>query len=65
MAGKEIANPIGQIWSAAMMLDHLGYKKESQNIVRAIEEVLKIKKYKKLRQKSLCFGIILYTYISI
>ena len=46
IAGKGIANPIGQIWSAAMMLDHLGYKKASHNIVKAIEEVLKIKKYR-------------------
>ena len=29
-----------------MMLDHLGYKKASHNIVKAIEEVLKIKKYR-------------------
>ena len=46
IAGKGIANPIGQIWSAAMMLDHLGYKEASQNIESAIEEVLKIKKYR-------------------
>src|SRR5579884_994086 len=25
IAGKRIANPIGQIWSAAMMLEHLGH----------------------------------------
>ena len=25
IAGKNIANPIGQIWSGAMMLDHLGH----------------------------------------
>ena len=25
IAGKNIANPVGQIWSGAMMLDHLGY----------------------------------------
>ena len=25
IAGKGIANPIGQIWSGAMMLEHLGH----------------------------------------
>ena len=37
--GKGIANPIGQIWSGAMMLDHLGYPKAHDAIVRAIETV--------------------------
>jgi tartrate dehydrogenase/decarboxylase / D-malate dehydrogenase len=40
IAGKGIANPIGQIWSAAMMLDFLGYPKAHDLILRAIEEVL-------------------------
>lgn len=40
IAGKGIANPIGQIWSAAMMLDHLGEPEAAAEIVRAIEEVL-------------------------
>ena len=40
IAGKGIANPIGQIWSAAMMLDHLGEREAAASIVRAIEEVL-------------------------
>ena len=40
IAGKGIANPIGQIWSAAMMLDHLGEPEAAADIVRAIEEVL-------------------------
>jgi tartrate dehydrogenase/decarboxylase / D-malate dehydrogenase len=26
IAGKKIANPIGQTWSGAMMLKHLGYQ---------------------------------------
>ncbi len=39
--GRRIANPIGQIWSGAMMLDHLGYPEASAAIVRAIEGVLK------------------------
>ncbi len=37
--GKGIANPIGQIWSGAMMLDHLGYPQAHDAIVRAIEAV--------------------------
>lgn len=40
IAGKGIANPIGQIWSAAMMLDHLGEREAAAAIVRAIEAVL-------------------------
>ena len=40
IAGKNIANPIGQIWSGAMMLDHLGEKTAAQAIVSAIEKVL-------------------------
>jgi len=39
--GKRIANPIGQIWSGAMLLEHLGYAEEAAAIVRAIEAVLK------------------------
>jgi tartrate dehydrogenase/decarboxylase/D-malate dehydrogenase len=40
IAGQGIANPIGQIWAAAMMLDHLGQPKAAQSIVAAIETVL-------------------------
>ena len=40
IAGKGIANPIGQIWSGAMMLEHLGHKDAADAIVRAIEDVL-------------------------
>ncbi|WP_142847805.1 tartrate dehydrogenase [Telmatospirillum sp. J64-1] len=40
IAGKGIANPIGQIWSGAMMLDHLGHKDAGAAIVSAIEKVL-------------------------
>jgi len=40
IAGKNIANPIGQIWSGAMMLEHLGEKDAGEGIVRAIERVL-------------------------
>jgi tartrate dehydrogenase/decarboxylase / D-malate dehydrogenase len=38
--GQNIANPIGQIWSGAMMLDHLGHKDAAEAVVRAIETVL-------------------------
>ncbi|MCH8236709.1 MAG: tartrate dehydrogenase [Proteobacteria bacterium] len=41
IAGQGIANPIGQIWSAAMMLEHLGQDGAAAAIVRAIETVLK------------------------
>ena len=40
IAGKNIANPIGQIWSGAMMLEHLGAKDAAEAIVAAIERVL-------------------------
>jgi tartrate dehydrogenase/decarboxylase/D-malate dehydrogenase len=38
--GKGIANPIGQIWAAAMMLEHLGHPDAGAAIVRAIETVM-------------------------
>jgi tartrate dehydrogenase/decarboxylase/D-malate dehydrogenase len=38
--GKKIANPIGQIWSGAMMLNHLGHPDAAAAIERAIETVL-------------------------
>ena len=40
IAGKGIANPIGQVWSGAMMLDHLGHGEAAAAIVRAIEKLL-------------------------
>ena len=40
IAGKGIANPIGQIWSGAMMLEHLGHQAAADDIVGAIERVL-------------------------
>lgn len=39
--GRNIANPIGQIWSGAMMLDHLGQAEGAAIIVAAIETVLR------------------------
>ncbi|MBM4029380.1 MAG: tartrate dehydrogenase [Planctomycetes bacterium] len=38
IAGKGIANPIGAIWSGALMLEHLGEKEAGDLIVRAIEK---------------------------
>jgi tartrate dehydrogenase/decarboxylase/D-malate dehydrogenase len=40
IAGRGIANPIGQIWAAAMMLDHLGEAGAAASVLRAIEAVL-------------------------
>ncbi len=40
IAGQGIANPIGQIWSGAMMLEHLGEADAAAAIVKAIEQVL-------------------------
>jgi tartrate dehydrogenase/decarboxylase / D-malate dehydrogenase len=40
IAGQGVANPIGQIWSAAMMLEHLGEREAAAEIVSAIERVL-------------------------
>lgn len=40
IAGKGIANPVGQIWTGAMMLEHLGHHQAAKAIVRAIEDVL-------------------------
>ena len=40
IAGKGIANPIGQIWCGAMMLEFLGYKQAHDAILKAIEKAL-------------------------
>jgi tartrate dehydrogenase/decarboxylase / D-malate dehydrogenase len=40
IAGKGIANPIGQIWCGAMMLEHLGYPQAGTAVLQAIEAVL-------------------------
>jgi tartrate dehydrogenase/decarboxylase/D-malate dehydrogenase len=40
IAGKGIANPIGQIWSGAMMLEFLGHKDAHDAVLAAIEKVL-------------------------
>ncbi len=43
IAGKNISNPIGQIWSGAMMLEHLGHAEAAKSIVDAIERVIEDK----------------------
>ena len=40
IAGRGIANPIGQVWSAAMMLDFMGHRDAHDAVLRAIEAVL-------------------------
>jgi tartrate dehydrogenase/decarboxylase/D-malate dehydrogenase len=40
IAGQGIANPVGQIWSGAMLLEHLGEGEAAGAIVRAVERVL-------------------------
>jgi tartrate dehydrogenase/decarboxylase/D-malate dehydrogenase len=37
IAGQGIANPIGAIWSAALMLDHLGLPADAARVMQAIE----------------------------
>ncbi|WP_433796681.1 tartrate dehydrogenase [Actinoplanes sp. CA-252034] len=40
IAGKGIANPVGQIWCASMMLEHLGHPDAAAHLLGAIEDVL-------------------------
>ena len=40
IAGRGIANPIAQIWTGAMMLDHLGHEDAGKAVTDAIERVL-------------------------
>ncbi|MBP2018725.1 tartrate dehydrogenase/decarboxylase/D-malate dehydrogenase [Symbiobacterium terraclitae] len=40
IAGKGIANPVGQIWSSSMMLDHLGRQDLGEAVMTAVEDVL-------------------------
>ena len=40
IAGKNIANPIGQIWSGALMLNFMGYRAAHDAVLHAIEQVL-------------------------
>ena len=40
IAGQGVANPIGQVWSVAMLLDFLGHRDAHDAVLAAIEEVL-------------------------
>ena len=40
IAGQNIANPIGQIWAGAMMLDYFGYKEAHDHIIMTIESTI-------------------------
>jgi len=40
IAGKGIANPIAQIWTGAMMLEHLGHAEAARAVVAAIERLV-------------------------
>lgn len=46
IAGQGIANPVGQIWSASLMLDHLGEREAAAGVLRAIETVLAEPEYR-------------------
>ncbi|RKN36580.1 tartrate dehydrogenase [Micromonospora musae] len=41
IAGKGVANPLGAVWSAALMLDHLGHTPAAQDLVAAMEATLR------------------------
>ncbi len=40
IAGKGIANPVGTLWAAAMMLGHLGLPEEEERLMRSLSAVL-------------------------
>jgi 3-isopropylmalate dehydrogenase len=44
LAGKNVANPMGAILTAAIMLNHLGFTTVAQNIERAVLEAIRQKK---------------------
>ena len=41
IAGKGLANPVGQIWSGAMMLEHLGHPEAAAHLQSAFESALR------------------------
>jgi tartrate dehydrogenase/decarboxylase/D-malate dehydrogenase len=41
IAGQNIANPLGQVWCGAMMLEHLGEPEAAAAVMRAMENVLR------------------------
>jgi tartrate dehydrogenase/decarboxylase / D-malate dehydrogenase len=40
IAGQGVANPVGQMWAASMMLDHLGQSDAAGALMRAVEQTL-------------------------
>lgn len=40
IAGRGIANPIGAVWSAALMLEHLGHQAAAGEVMAAVESTL-------------------------
>lgn len=40
IAGQGKANPLGQVWAASMMLDHLGHNDAGSALIAAMEHVL-------------------------
>jgi tartrate dehydrogenase/decarboxylase/D-malate dehydrogenase len=38
--GRGVANPVGAVWSAALMLDHLGHPEAAAGVLAAVEAVL-------------------------
>jgi tartrate dehydrogenase/decarboxylase/D-malate dehydrogenase len=40
IAGKGVANPIAQIWTGAMMLEHLGHPDAARAVVTAVERLV-------------------------
>ncbi|MGJ5893638.1 tartrate dehydrogenase [Streptomyces sp. V2] len=40
IAGQGVANPLGAIWSAALMLDHLGHPEAAQEVTAAMARLL-------------------------
>lgn len=41
IVGKGVANPVGQIWTAKMMLDHFGYTELGSKLLQAIEDTFR------------------------
>jgi tartrate dehydrogenase/decarboxylase/D-malate dehydrogenase len=41
IAGRGLANPVGAIWSASLMLDHLGQSEAAARLMGAVEAVCK------------------------
>jgi tartrate dehydrogenase/decarboxylase / D-malate dehydrogenase len=39
IAGQGVANPVGSVWTAAMMLSHLGYAEAAQSVEAAIADI--------------------------